>query len=103
MRLEWKHLYEMRALQMITEGASLTDILNHICASVGLQISPSITTILLMDQDGKKLWPSAGPRVPVDWARAITPLAVAADTGLCSRSEERRVGKECRSRWSPYH
>src|ERR1035437_10602156 len=30
------------------------------------------------------------------------------DTGykpndLCLRSEERRVGKECRSRWSPYH
>src|SRR5256886_8989992 len=27
-------------------------------------------------------------------------------TSLCSlsvRSEERRVGKECRSRWSPYH
>src|SRR5256885_782354 len=23
--------------------------------------------------------------------------------GLLSRSEERRVGKECRSRWSPYH
>ena len=22
---------------------------------------------------------------------------------LSSRSEERRVGKECRSRWSPYH
>src|SRR2546422_6236872 len=21
----------------------------------------------------------------------------------CDRSEERRVGKECRSRWSPYH
>ena len=27
------------------------------------------------------------------------PLVRAADT----RSEERRVGKECRSRWSPYH
>src|SRR3712207_8414413 len=24
-------------------------------------------------------------------------------TVLCQRSEERRVGKECRSRWSPYH
>ena len=23
--------------------------------------------------------------------------------GLLDRSEERRVGKECRSRWSPYH
>src|SRR2546426_11360220 len=23
--------------------------------------------------------------------------------GVAARSEERRVGKECRSRWSPYH
>src|SRR3989442_4727442 len=23
--------------------------------------------------------------------------------GINARSEERRVGKECRSRWSPYH
>ena len=23
--------------------------------------------------------------------------------GMVARSEERRVGKECRSRWSPYH
>ena len=23
--------------------------------------------------------------------------------GVENRSEERRVGKECRSRWSPYH
>ena len=25
------------------------------------------------------------------------------DFMLYDRSEERRVGKECRSRWSPYH
>src|SRR2546425_12263867 len=25
------------------------------------------------------------------------------DVSLPDRSEERRVGKECRSRWSPYH
>ena len=25
------------------------------------------------------------------------------DTVSVKRSEERRVGKECRSRWSPYH
>ena len=28
---------------------------------------------------------------------------VALVAALASRSEERRVGKECRSRWSPYH
>ena len=25
------------------------------------------------------------------------------DREVAGRSEERRVGKECRSRWSPYH
>ena len=25
------------------------------------------------------------------------------DSECTDRSEERRVGKECRSRWSPYH
>ena len=29
--------------------------------------------------------------------------AAAADISIQDRSEERRVGKECRSRWSPYH
>src|SRR3989441_10657816 len=29
--------------------------------------------------------------------------ATGAPPGLQHRSEERRVGKECRSRWSPYH
>ena len=31
------------------------------------------------------------------YAAAVSTLAAAC------RSEERRVGKECRSRWSPYH
>src|SRR2546421_1724419 len=30
-------------------------------------------------------------------------LYLASDLGAIYRSEERRVGKECRSRWSPYH
>ena len=34
------------------------------------------------------------------WAERL-PLVLAALAGV--RSEERRVGKECRSRWSPYH
>jgi len=75
---------EMRALQMIADGASLTDILNHVCASIDLQISPSVTTILLMDSAGQKLWPTAGPKVPRDWTRAIAPVPVALDGGLCA-------------------
>ena len=33
----------------------------------------------------------------------ITDDAKAWIINLACRSEERRVGKECRSRWSPYH
>src|SRR5256885_5329960 len=36
------------------------------------------------------------------WARTTRRGDLAEVRGL-SRSEERRVGKECRSRWSPYH
>ena len=36
----------------------------------------------------------------------MKPTITVADNGnlqIHIRSEERRVGKECRSRWSPYH
>ena len=36
-------------------------------------------------------------------ALAIVVAGVSRGKGLVRRSEERRVGKECRSRWSPYH
>ena len=38
----------------------------------------------------------------ISWGSFIV-LGLATVVGLHSRSEERRVGKECRSRWSPYH
>ena len=42
---------------------------------------------------------AAGVPVLVDGAQAIAHCRV----DVLTRSEERRVGKECRSRWSPYH
>ena len=49
-----------------------------------------------------------------DWHRQVSLLGLGeiddfrargadVDFGATTRSEERRVGKECRSRWSPYH
>ena len=38
---------------------------------------------------------------PRHYIKIIQPIQV--EDGQRSRSEERRVGKECRSRWSPYH
>ena len=46
-------------------------------------------------------------KIVVERNRDIVPAGTFAETALQDgdtlRSEERRVGKECRSRWSPYH
>ena len=57
-----------------------------------------------------RLWPSrllgGLGRILTEWQssdireRGILLLVFAP---MAERSEERRVGKECRSRWSPYH
>ena len=39
----------------------------------------------------------------MDSCNATWAIAVVAVDEHMQRSEERRVGKECRSRWSPYH
>ena len=52
--------------------------------------------------DKMVLVPLLGAGTPVTDAWAKKVAKVIASDG-CSRSEERRVGKECRSRWSPYH
>jgi PAS domain S-box-containing protein len=82
-RVEMLHAAEMRTLEMITDGATLTDVLNQLCSAIDCQVSPAKTGILLLDPDGKRLWPSAGPQISPDWTRAISPLPVAAEVGLC--------------------
>ena len=47
-------------------------------------------------------------RITIDGRIAVMGEMVEDNTIICVdgrkvRSEERRVGKECRSRWSPYH
>ena len=42
--------------------------------------------------------------ISTDGVKALTRHLIAKGVkGVYVRSEERRVGKECRSRWSPYH
>src|SRR2546422_10609082 len=56
----------------------------------------------------KAMNPASGPATPAE-GRARLESALARFDRECracasgGRSEERRVGKECRSRWSPYH
>jgi formate hydrogenlyase transcriptional activator len=74
---------EKRTLEMIADGASLKDILNDLCCSIDVQASPVISTVLLMDPDGERLWHTAGNRVARDWLPVVSPLPISPHAGCC--------------------
>ena len=76
--------------------------------------SPGGFEYLLVAIDKFSKWIEAKPVRKADGATALKfvcslvtrfgiPHSIITDNGTNFRSEERRVGKECRSRWSPYH
>src|SRR2546430_13054961 len=58
---------------------------------------------LLGERHGTRRRARAAPASAVDDQRDLLRRGAAGSAGTEIRSEERRVGKECRSRWSPYH
>ena len=82
-----EHLYSASGLSNVTDESTLTDIQNT-------ESDAAFT------QDGEKLvWNTDDTDV---YYKGNTDKALPI-TANVTRSEERRVGKECRSRWSPYH
>jgi len=82
-RAELLRAAEKRTFEMISDGDCLQEVLTSLCKSIDVQISPSVTIILLADPDGKRLWPTAGPLVPREWISAISPILIGVELGLC--------------------
>jgi PAS domain S-box-containing protein len=74
---------EKRSLEMIATGASLTTILDDLCRAIDARSPSVISSVLLMDPDGKRLWPVAGPEVPRGWSQAIAGGAIGPRAGSC--------------------
>src|SRR5579863_6886711 len=74
---------EKRTLEMIADGASLKEILDDLCHSIDVVASPVISTVLLMDADGERLWHTAGTLVPREWLPVVTPLRISPHAGCC--------------------
>ena len=81
---------ERRALELISGGAGLTEILQGLCDSVDAHSPEIISAVLLMDSDGQKLWPAAGRRVPKGWTDAISPLPIGPCMGSCGTAAFRK-------------
>jgi len=65
---------------------------------MGVQIEEGVTHLLEL-----MLRPGPARDAFDDWNEVASLMLQRALHDVVGRSEERRVGKECRSRWSPYH
>ena len=81
----------------------MTEKENYLRASTGFEPAwvPRTCTVI---PDRFTVYPPAVEAVRVRFlGKDRTPEGGKDIWGVSYRSEERRVGKECRSRWSPYH
>src|SRR5713226_795929 len=72
---------EKRTLEMMANGASLSVVLDDLCAAIDAHASPVTSMVCLMD--GEWLVPCAGPHVPETFKAAITPWRIGPDRASC--------------------
>src|SRR2546425_7462838 len=71
-----------RALEMIADGASLSQVLNELCSAIDVYASAT-SQVLLMDRAGHQLLPLAGPNFPPAVTDALAPWPVGPNRACC--------------------
>src|SRR5580704_2344905 len=71
-----------RTLEMLADGASLSEILNELCSVIDAYASAT-SQVLLMDPTGHHLLPLAGPNFPPAVTAAFAPWPVGPNRGCC--------------------
>jgi PAS domain S-box-containing protein len=72
---------EKRTLEMMANGASLSEVLNDLCEAIDAHASPVTSMVCLLK--GEWLVPCAGPHVPATFKAAITPWRIGPDRASC--------------------
>src|SRR6478672_3123227 len=78
------------ALELIVQGASLETVLDALCDGIDALDPDLISSVLLADPDGQRLWPQAGRRVPEGWKQFITPVPIGPSMGACGTAAFRK-------------
>jgi PAS domain-containing protein len=79
-----------QTLELIVQGASLDTVLDALCDGIDTLDPDLISSVLLADPDGQRLWPQAGRRVPEAWRQFITPLPIGPCMGACGTAAFRK-------------
>jgi formate hydrogenlyase transcriptional activator len=83
-------LIHLQSLDLIARGASLDAVLDALCEGIDALDPDLMSSVLLADPDGQRLWPAAGPRVPEDYKQLISPLPIASAMAACGTAAYRK-------------
>jgi len=82
---------ETHLLEMLGHGAPMLEVLNELCNFIDNQAPGAISTVFLLDNDGIRLRPVAGPNAPKTWKQEIDNLEAGPYAGFCSTGEPGRA------------
>mgnify|MGYP002526737564 CR=1 FL=1 len=106
---DWEALYQANDT-FWDHGEASPGLVDYLAADPALPPGQALVPGCGRGHDARALAKAGWSVTGLDLAPSSVPLAkrLADEEGLAIdyrvvRSEERRVGKECRSRWSPYH
>ncbi|MBI4903110.1 MAG: response regulator [Acidobacteria bacterium] len=74
---------ERRILEMTAGGAPLSEILERVCLGIEHQVRGCLSSILLVDEEGKHLLHGAAPHLPQSYCKAIDGVAIGDGVGSC--------------------
>jgi signal transduction histidine kinase len=78
---------ETHLLKMLGNGAPMLDVLNELCNFVDTHSPGAVSTVFLLDNDGIRLRPVAGPNAPKSWRVEIDNLQVGPHPGFYDTKE----------------
>ena len=84
----------MMKILVDADACPVKEIIEKVAKQKNIEVVMYIDSSHILSSDYSKI-------VTISKGRDAVDLALINDSE--KRSEERRVGKECRSRWSPYH
>ena len=74
---------ERSVLELIAKGCSLKEVLDALTAAIERMAPECYCTVLLLDEDGKRLWEGSGGGLPPAYMDAVNGLEIGPEVGAC--------------------
>lgn len=74
---------ERRVLELIAKGCSIKEVLNALTAAIERMAPDCYCTVLLLDDEGKRLWEGSGGGLPPTYMQAVNGLEIGPEVGAC--------------------